>query len=81
MIARNLAAFRRDAVIAISVSAQDFPDLSVAASVLGGATVRSDPDLASGSARIDARLERLDLDLDTEWARIAATLDSMAEGV
>lgn len=80
MIARNLAAFRRDVVIAISVSAQDFPDLSVADSLLGAATVRSDPDLASGSARIDARLERLDLDLDAEWARIAMTLDSMATG-
>lgn len=82
MIARRLVEFRREAVVAVAVSAADVDAAALAG--LGarwnGAIVRHDPQLASGQCRIEARCEMLPLDLDTEWAVLAATLDAMAEG-
>lgn len=81
MIARRLQAFRRDAVIAVAVSATDIdePMLAGLAARLNGVAVRHDPMLTSGRCRIEARSEALPLDLDTEWGTLAATLDAMAE--
>lgn len=82
MIARRLEAFRRDAVIAVAVSAADIDGTMLAglAARLNGVAVRHDPMLTSGQCRIEARSEALPLDLDTEWGTLAATLDAMAEG-
>ncbi|MFD1034622.1 hypothetical protein ACFQ15_08155 [Sphingomonas hankookensis] len=74
MLARRLGEFRREAVVAIAVSAVDgLTDLDVA--------LRHDPDLASGQCRIELRSEQLSLDLADEWAALAVTLDAMAAGV
>ncbi|MEH3040417.1 MAG: hypothetical protein PGN21_10190 [Sphingomonas paucimobilis] len=82
MIARRLAAFRREAVVAVVVSAADVDAVALAdlSDRLNGVTVRPDPTLAGGRCRIEARSEALPLDLDTEWATLAAALDAMTEG-
>lgn len=82
MVARRLEAFRREAVVAVVVSAADVDAVALSdlSDRLNGVTVRHDPMLAGGQCRIEARSETLPLDLDTEWATLAAALDAMAEG-
>ncbi|WP_156352959.1 MULTISPECIES: hypothetical protein [unclassified Sphingomonas] len=82
MIARRLEGFRREAVVAVAVSAADVDDTALTAlgERLPGVSVRHDPQLAGGQCRIEARHETLPLDLATEWATLAAVLDAMAEG-
>jgi flagellar biosynthesis/type III secretory pathway protein FliH len=76
MIARRLGDFRREAIVAVAVSAEDFDD---ALPTCAGVTVRHDRDLTSGQCRIEAKVETLALDLQGDWAALAATLDALAE--
>lgn len=78
MIARQLLALRRSAIVAVRVSAQDFGPDGIAALAGGQLPVEADPDLESGQARIECRLEQIDLDIRAQWASLAALLEAMA---
>ncbi len=82
LVVRRLALFRREAIVAVAVSAADFdePALAGLATRIAGIAVAHDPGLSGGQCRIDARVECLSLDLHGEWATLAAALDAMAEG-
>lgn len=81
LLARRLGQFRREAIVAIAVSAADFDDRMIAGlAARTGVAVGHDPDLSGGQCRIDARIECLSIDLSGEWAVLAAALDAMAEG-
>lgn len=82
MIARRMDEFRREAVVAVVVSAADIDDAALGdlRERLNGVALRHDPQLTAGQCRIEARCETLPLDLTTEWAVLATTLDAMVEG-
>jgi len=79
IIARQLGAMRRSALIALHVSREDFDS----AATLPGTDrteVEFDPGLASGTARIELKLGQIDLDVREQWGTLATLLDEMAEG-
>lgn len=82
-IARQMRLLRRDSVVAIRVSASDFPDdqsLAALASEARAGSVRivADPDLPSAECRIDLQLGHIDVGVGTQWAQLAAFLDELA---
>jgi type III secretion protein L len=83
VIARQMRLLRRDSLVAIRVSALDFPDdRAVAALASEGATgsvrIVADSDLASAECRIDLQLGHIDVGVGTQWAQLAALLDELA---
>ncbi|WP_448661558.1 hypothetical protein ACG3SL_12910 [Sphingomonas sp. CJ20] len=82
MIARQLAALRRSSVVAIRVSAEDFPDAEAVAALSAtlaaeGLRVESDRTLRAGASRIECRLGQIDLDARTQWQAVSALLEEM----
>ncbi|MGQ0661102.1 FliH/SctL family protein [Sphingosinicella sp.] len=81
----RLDKLRREAVLAIHVSAKDFPDdkaLEAAAEQMGRPRnhLIADPDLAAGDCRIDLTLGHIDIGPRSQFAALAALLDDLAEG-
>lgn len=85
-IARQVALLRRDAVVAVQVSAADFPDaaaLAEAAAVAGGELldVNVSADLEAGECRLALKLGFVDIGPRTQWMRLSALFDeALAEG-
>jgi flagellar biosynthesis/type III secretory pathway protein FliH len=79
MLARQLAALRRSAVVAVHVSAEDFADPDAVAA-LSGSDLHAvlDSELRAGAARIECRLGQIDLDARAGWASLSELLDGMA---
>lgn len=78
-LARQLQDLRRDAVVAVRVSAADFPDAASLAEAggrlqLGTVAISADPALEAGSCRLDLRLGHVDLSLPRQWAVLADIL-------
>lgn len=81
----RLGTLRREAVIAVQVSAADFPDqaaLEAGAAQAGGPGCRFavDRDLEAGDCRIDLKLGAVDIGPRDQVAAIAALLDALADG-
>ncbi|HEY0148104.1 MAG TPA: hypothetical protein VGB70_03795 [Allosphingosinicella sp.] len=83
-IARQLRHLRRETVLAVRVSARDFPDAAalqaVAAESGGALNVLADPDLRGGHCRLDLQLGRVDIGPATQWRELAALLDGFMSG-
>jgi len=78
---RQLATLERDTIVAIQVSAADFPSpesLAVTAQAVG-AVVTTDPALVAGACVIKLKLGELDIGLPTQWAALSSVLLSAAE--
>jgi type III secretion protein L len=86
-LARQLANLRRESVLAVRVSAADFPDESArsalaARAATGSISILADPDLQSGGCRLDLQVGHLDLGLETQWLQLSRLLGELAgEGV
>jgi len=83
VIARQMRLLRRDSLVAIRVSAADFPDdrsLAALASEAETGSVRivADKGLAPAECRIDLHLGHIDVGVGTQWAQLAAFLDALA---
>ncbi len=79
MLARQLAALRRSAVVAVRVSPADFADAQTVAA-LSGSELRAaiDSDLRAGAARIECKLGQIDLDARAGWDSLSKLLDEMS---
>jgi len=82
MLARRMRDLRRDSIVALQVSADDFSDepalAALAASLAVPQVIASiDPTLTAGQARFALKLGTLDLDLSGEWRKVAAALEAM----
>jgi type III secretion protein L len=83
-INRAMATLEREAVLAIRVSACDFPDeealahFSARASI-GTTLVRCDPEFGSGECRMDLKLGHLDLTLERQWRELTDWFDRLAD--
>lgn len=78
-IALRIAALRRDSIVAIRVSTDDFADdaalAALAATVRSGAVeIVADPALAAGDCRIDLLLGHMDLGVRAQWRELDAFL-------
>lgn len=83
VIARQMRLLRRDSLVAIRVSADDFADdraLAALAAEAGTGSVQliADADLAPAECRIDLQLGHIDIGVGTQWAQLAAFLDGLA---
>lgn len=80
-IAHRLGGLAADAVIAVRVSAEDFPGEALDALGARLDTARSrlvvDPDLGSGGGRIDLKLGAIDVEPARQWAVIDRALAAM----
>lgn len=79
----RLKILRREAVVAVQVSAADFPDqaaLEATAEQVGspGCRLLIDPDLSAGDCRIDLKLGAVDVAPRGQIAAIAALLEALA---
>lgn len=85
MLARQFAAARRIAVVAVHVSPKDFAG-DVALDSLAGKLkagelrIERDPALDAGMCRIEYRLGVLEIDARAQWAELAAVLEGLAGG-
>lgn len=80
---RQAASLARGTIVALRVSASDFPDPSALASLpqLGKQVrVEADPDLESGACVFDLSLGSLDASLDRQAAVIEAVFDQSLQG-
>lgn len=82
-IQRQLREVRRETVLAVHVSAADFPEaggLTELARTLGHADIRllHDPALDQGACRIDLRLGAIELSLSEHWDAIRTRLKELA---
>ena len=80
----QLAGLRREAVIAASVSAEDFPDAAslVALEARLGAnnlSLRRDHQLGKGACRLDLRLGHIELSIPDHWQELQALLRQLAD--
>jgi flagellar biosynthesis/type III secretory pathway protein FliH len=76
-IRRQVRELRRDTVLAIHVSADDFPteeSQGSAACAVGGFVLVADADLPAGGCVIKLKLGELDLGLDTQWSTLSEML-------
>lgn len=83
VIARQMHLLRRESLVAIRVSASDFPDdgsLAALASEASTGSVRivADPDFAPAECRIDLQLGHIDVGVGTQWAQLAKFLDELS---
>lgn len=83
MLARQLAALRRAALVAVRVSPQDFSDAEALAALsdalgIGGVSLESDRELRAGASRIECRLGQIDLDVRDQWQALSTLLEEMA---
>lgn len=83
VIARQMRLLRRDSLIAIRVSAVDFPDDRLLAALAseaktGSVRIIADKGLACAECRIDLHLGHIDVGVGAQWAQIAAFLDGLA---
>lgn len=84
-IARQIALLRRETIIAIRISPDDFPDeqaIATLAARAGTGSVRliADSDLAPGECRADLQLGHVDLGIATQRTALLSLLDSLAAG-
>ena len=83
MISRQIRVLRRETIVAIRVSPQDFGDpeaLSALAAGIGTAStiIVSDPELAAGECRLDLQLGHIDLGLRSQWGELSKLMQDMA---
>lgn len=84
-ITRKMAKLQTDAVVAVSVSAADFPDAAAIGSLrarIGGAcrTIDGDPALDRGQARISLQLGHVDLGPVPQWRALDRFLRQLSDG-
>jgi flagellar assembly protein FliH len=80
MLVRQLGTLRRSAVVAVQVSAMDFPDPAAIRALDGGAVrVETDSGLRAGACRIECKLGAIDLDVREQWQVLAGLLDEMGQ--
>lgn len=82
MIARQMGHLRREAVLSIRVSAEDFPDAPslvelASRAATGPVEIVRDGDLATGQCRIDLQLGHLDLCSRSQWDELALLLQEL----
>lgn len=81
-LARQLRHMRQQTILAICVSAIDFPDESALAQVgtrlAPGVPVSVSDELAAGECRIDLQVGHIDIGPATQWRRLSALLDELA---
>lgn len=82
-ISRQLSNLGREAVVAIHVSGEDFPDAAALADLredagAGVLDVLPDADLAAGECRMKLRLGHLDIGVPSQWRELSALLDDAA---
>lgn len=73
IILRQLAEIRRDSVLEIAVSADDFTDDAARTELEGrldGFAVTIDPRLSAGECRIGLRLGEIEISLGEHWAKV-----------
>src|SRR5690606_5299944 len=80
-IAYHLRRVRRDFVLAIRVSAEDFaaPELAALLEACPSIALETDSALASGECSASLRLGTLDLGLPGQWQRLCELFESLAE--
>lgn len=79
-IARQMRHLRRETVVAVRVSPEDFTDGAAlqalaAREAAGPVKVIADPELESGDCRLDLQLGHVDIGPRTQWAELVALLD------
>lgn len=82
-IARQIRLIRREAIVAIRVSSDDFPNeqaLNALASEAASGSIRilADPDMAAGECRADLQLGHIDLGAKAQRSQLANLLESLA---
>ena len=83
MLARQMERVRRDAVLGIRVSREDFADEAALAAAAQGAgtgsiSIGADPDLRAGECRIDLQLGHIDIGPAAQWPQLSRLLDELA---
>jgi flagellar biosynthesis/type III secretory pathway protein FliH len=79
LIRHQLDALRRESVVEICVSAEDFQSADEAAAAAPGCTIVLSDEIASGDCTIRLDLGTLDIGLGQQWGRLRAALEGMAE--
>jgi flagellar assembly protein FliH len=84
-IARQVRLMRRETIMAIRVSRDDFPDEAALADLAaraktGSVRILADADLSPGECRADLQLGHLDLGLRSQRKEVTRLLDSLADG-
>lgn len=82
-VARKVGTLQADSVVAVVVSASDFPDQAsrdVLDACRSGGTIVTDSALASGACRIDLKLGHVDLGIGTLAAELDAAFASLLDG-
>lgn len=79
-IAHRIATLRRESIVALRVSTDDFADdaaLDALAQDSGGIEVIADPALGPGDCRIDLQLGHIDLGVPAQWGALDALLGQL----
>lgn len=82
-ISKQLGQIRKETVVGVWVSREDFPDQAALQALSSGSAgaavhVRHDPELPSGDCRIDLRLGHVELSIRDHWAALKACLADLA---
>jgi flagellar assembly protein FliH len=86
MIARQIGRLRRESIVRILVSGEDFPDAEALAALrsrggTGEVELVRDLDLAAGECRLDLALGHIDLGVRAQWGELSSLLeDTIFEG-
>ena len=78
LIRRQLDGLRRETIVDLRVSAEDFGSPEEAAAAAPGCTVSVSETLPSGDCTIQLQLGQLDIGLGQQWGTLRAALEEMA---
>jgi flagellar biosynthesis/type III secretory pathway protein FliH len=83
-VARQIGTVRRETIVALHVSALDFPDEEALAALAdrsgsGAIEIVADPALKSGECRMDLGLGHVELGLQSRWRELSRLLEEMAD--